>query len=65
MSQSAARKGGNWMPDKTTDEKLVEAVATLGGNVSALTHNVIKLNEALTGVIEKLEALSKKLDARP
>jgi hypothetical protein len=32
------------MPGKTTDEKLVEAVANLGERVYALTFNVIELN---------------------
>jgi hypothetical protein len=52
------------MPDKTTDEKLVEAVATLGDMVHALTYNVIKLDATLSAISGKLDTLIEKLEKR-
>jgi hypothetical protein len=48
------------MPGKTTDEKLVEAVANLGERVYALTFNVIELNKALSTMTEKLNAPTER-----
>jgi ABC-type transporter Mla subunit MlaD len=52
------------MPNQTTDEKLVEAVATLGDRVHALTHNVIKLDATLNAISGKLDSLIEKLEKR-
>ena len=53
------------MPDKTTDEKLVEAlgaVANLGNALNGVSHNLGELKKAVTALTERLDTLIERLE---